>query len=509
MSADFEDETEEEHDADGEAATIEELLQRDRANIQGWLTRLPAMHTRAVAWLSSPDFEKYYDQAHPPLGLSILAMMFRPLLVRQFIGVLRARGLRSARRWKQYQALGSSGELWFAASVIVNSELRSEPQTPLPALLLVADDQSAFEIAASGLLGSLMGGLYAGEEDQKARPLLTRLLRDDEYTVWRRRRPPVEEAAGFEGTTLDILLTGQFLPPKDFGYIPVLAAPRSGPVVQIPWHIVTGQPSKVPPPMPAASAPPLPIPRAAVNKPAPSLFQRIIWYLFLAGILMGVVQMIFPSLRSDRPARKRPVVASKIDWSQDTSITSGFTPVPSSQYEVLQARNSPASGFLVQIPGNVVMGVTNIENSSAPAPRVLLGSGGAEVTLREEAFRQPESRAQIVESITGPKTCLRFQPQYEIKKGQVLRILYARGEYIDALVSLSEDDSYKSTSGPQLLTLASKSGPIKTGAKGCPVVDPATDTVVGVLKSAQNLGGWGRFDFETLCLPLPKNTSSQ
>ncbi len=249
-------------------ALHEELAACERS-VEEWIGRKDLIKARAIEWLHSDAFEKYYDAAHLERWLLFIIVFIKPFRIKELYTNGKRRIFHASKVKQAYLDLATMGEVWFVSPVIGNAQLRWAPTEYLPALVLGAEPQTTSDFMLGHVVAQMMAGIYMGDGDAEEHPNLAALMSTDEYHGWRRRKVPPEETNGMRCFAMDILLRGDCMPPPDIGFIPVLVMPGKGPVVQIPWHVVQGEPPPMPkqprqpspPPMPPAGGqgpPPLP-----------------------------------------------------------------------------------------------------------------------------------------------------------------------------------------------------------------------------------------------------------
>ncbi|QIF05319.1 DUF4261 domain-containing protein [Roseimicrobium sp. ORNL1] len=237
---------------------LQEALAELEKSVKEWMGKKDLIKERAIEWLRTDAFEKYYDDAHVPRWLFCIIAIIKPHLIKELYSHAK-RNIFHSRKVKQTCLdLATRGEVWFVSSVIANSQLRRTPDQYLPALVLGAESQTTQDFMLAHIVAEMMADIYMGGGGEGEHPKLAELMSTDEYHAWRRREVPAEETNGVRCFAMDIMLRGDCMPPPDTGFIPVLVMPGKGPVVQIPWHVVQG----APPPMPKAphqpSPPPMP-----------------------------------------------------------------------------------------------------------------------------------------------------------------------------------------------------------------------------------------------------------
>lgn len=199
---------------------------------------------RAAAWLRTPEFRNcYYDDAHFPDSLKFALEKELPKRqARESFQSVQHLGRQTPALRAQYQRLASEGEAWFAVPAIVNPAFASEPDTLLPCGVVVAPEQTREAILSSVFFASHAGSLYTGAGDARQYPGTARIMAKDDFRLFHREAFPVRETAGETFLYLSILLRKDWMPPDDAPFVPLLAMPgTSGAVMQIPWHVATGQ----------------------------------------------------------------------------------------------------------------------------------------------------------------------------------------------------------------------------------------------------------------------------
>lgn len=239
---------------------VAEVLHEMLDTVRTWTGRKDEIKRRAAGWLQSKAFDKFYDDQHTEWWIIAIAMtatmLFRPSNIPLMYRKGQREGLATGKRLRAYRELGRTGEVWFVSSVIGNTQIWEDTGTYHPALVLAAASQEPEDVLHGRMVAETMAGLYLGFEDPSAHPKLAGLMSTDEYQCWRRRAVPADGTDGLKCVAMDIMLRGDYLPPGDLGFIPVLAAPGgSGAVVQIPWHVITGTPPPMPQQQVASSRP--------------------------------------------------------------------------------------------------------------------------------------------------------------------------------------------------------------------------------------------------------------
>jgi hypothetical protein len=238
-------------------AVREELSECERS-VEEWMGKKDIIKARAIEWLRSDAFEKYYDQQHHEWWLIFIVALIKPLHVKELYTNAKRRIFHSAKVKQTYLDLATKGEVWFVSPVIANSQMRWTPGEYMPALVLGAEPQTTGDYMLGYVVAQMMADIYMGVGDGDRFPKLAELMSTDDYHAWRRRLVPLEETNGVRCFAMDIMLRGDCMPPPEIGFIPVLIMPGKGPVMQIPWHVVQGAPPPMPKQPRQPSPPPMP-----------------------------------------------------------------------------------------------------------------------------------------------------------------------------------------------------------------------------------------------------------
>lgn len=301
-------------DEDKLAPETEEAL----ARLEAWQPLRDTIRARAINWLRSPAFRTvYYDDAHVPLALKYA--LEQEMSKKESHGLwekIQFLGMQSPQLWNQYQQLATHGQVWFAVPMMTNPAFNTEIHAMLPCGVIVATEQSSMEILLAGVFAMVAYELYSGGGDKTRYPGTVRMMSDDRYRMFYREAFPLEETQGSHFTLLSVLLRNSWMPPDEVPFIPLLVMPGpKGAVVQIPWHIAIGSP---PPPgsmSPGRFADVAKVDRMADKMVAEhnskkwgcwNIISLIIWVVFLAGLIGGIVMMIFeePS-KAKKPSGNR------------------------------------------------------------------------------------------------------------------------------------------------------------------------------------------------------------
>lgn len=488
-----------------------------QAKIDAWLTHRDAIRARASAWLSSPEFRSsYYDDAHmPPITKVVLEGEMSKKEARETWQKLQYMGQQSPELWRQYQQLGTEGQVWLAVPLMVNPMFKQEVNTMLPCGVVVATEQNARDIMLAGLFAQAAYSTYIGESDPKEHPGTARMLANDEFRLFYREMFPVDEVQGMRLLYMGIMLRNSWMPPKDVPFIPLLAMPGpQGAVIQIPWHVVTGTP-----PLPDSVKPGRFADIAAFDRQTPAgprTKKRGCWdtislvatAIFLAGILGGV-SLQFMDKSGDQQAvaqaqpAKRQTFSNVSSWSQTSSLRSQASIVDPADYEPLIGENAAGSGFIFKIEAGFILAATSRHQFGNPdqPPRRLIDLDGLAVSLNtEQLIRQPDSQIQLVEGMSKPSTCLEYRSSEVLQDGDTLRLVLGKDRWIEG--KLEAAGSMSLSSPPALLRLQVQTSENVAGTSGSPIVHAKSGLVVGVMIGADKAEAPKFLIFETLRIVL-------
>jgi hypothetical protein len=495
---------------------MEDDIESQAALIQPWHERRDQMRERAAQWIRSAAFRGvFYDDAHPPLAAQ---MVLGQEMKRKEAVALRKKtevfGLQTPQLWKQYQDLAQNGVLVFGHVIIVNPGCADQPNHNLPCLVLVPEDQRAMAVAQAGGVAVWLGEIYAGLITDE--PALTKLLRDDEFQLFRRRTLPPHPMLRGEGHLLDLAVRLTWLPPEGMPFIPILIQPgRKGAAQQIPWSIATGTP-----PIPGSMQRGLWGEFADLDQEADRMvaqqnsqsgcrfwFHRVVSTVFFLGLGLGLLQYIkeqiwppAPPATSTPAAPVGPAAPSKstILWKQSSALRRQATPVAPEEYQPLQVSGTNSLGFLFTRSNNEVLAASPRADSTM-APGELWFGGQAHVQLdNKNVLIQPLSHIQLVTGISTTAQTLDFRSDEILEPGAEMLILTGQGDPIAGNLDVSKVQSLKSP--PRKLKLKGLPPEHPEILSGCPVILRKTGRVVGVAQAAAGSGAAPVVWFETLSL---------
>lgn len=223
---------------------MNEELDAIAAIVESWQASREVVRQRAAEWVNSRQFMvTFYDNAHIPANaLSVLTEHKGAKEAKRMCKEFSPLGEQSDRLLGQYRELGKNGQVFFSQGIITNPGFRTMPENSLPCLFLVSREQDTGSVVTAGVLASALGELYVMGEGAEEHPKTLKLLRDDEFRLFRRRSLPPEETSGFRAMLLDVQMRKSWMPPDTLPFVPLLMSPeQGGAVVQIPWYIVMGK----------------------------------------------------------------------------------------------------------------------------------------------------------------------------------------------------------------------------------------------------------------------------
>lgn len=227
-------------------AAVEEVCK----NLEKWLPYRENMRQRAAAWILSPEFvTTYYDDAHFPAEFQReLESVLPKDEAQKTIASIQHRGKQRPALLAQYMELATKGQLWFATPLMSNPAFDSKPETLLPCGVLVATNQTSESISLGELFAAHAYGLYVGDGDAAKYPGTARMMENDEFRLFYREAFPLEETQGQRFLYLCLLLKKEWMPPEEVPFVPMMALPgAAGAMMQIPWQVLSENPSAGPP----------------------------------------------------------------------------------------------------------------------------------------------------------------------------------------------------------------------------------------------------------------------
>lgn len=494
---------------------MEEELESFAALIQPWHEQREQMRARAAQWIRSAAFrDVFYDDAHPPLAAKVL--LAKELKRKEAAALLKNAdvfGVQKPELWQQYQELAEQGLVVFGQVIIINPDCSGNPHHNLPCLVLVPEDQSPMAVTQAGVVAAWLGEIYAGLIPEER--ALAKLLRDDDFQLFRRRTLPTHPMMRGEGHLLDVALRMSWLPTENMLFVPLLIKPgRRGAVLQIPWSIATGTP-----PVPGSMEPGIWAEYADLDREADRLvaeqkskrgcgfwIYRAMSAVFFLGLAMGLVQLVKDMIWPPPPvpasqSAAGPGAHSNIVWKQAAKIRRETTPVSPQAYRPLQLASNNGYAFLLALPEGPVV-AASARGSSTAAPGGLFSDGKPLLTLdTANVLTQRHSRIQLVTDISSKADTLAFDPDAVLEPGDIMLIIPAQGSPIPCTLALTKPHPLNAPAKKLQLTLPS---PGKSGdLSGCPVVRRKTGKAAGVLQAPDPSATPTIHSFETISLTPP------
>jgi hypothetical protein len=487
---------------------LHEATEEVSRRIEPWQAQRENMRLRCVAWLQSSAFRgAFYNDAHiPPALKEIIDARNAPQKAAETWKKMQIFGIQSNALWDQYQQLAQRGQIVFAQSVIVGPEFDKAPNESLPSVVLVPDEQDSINLTFGGLLASAVGALYATGAEAEDHPQILRLIKDDQFQLFRRRPLPPEETSGVRAQLFDLQMRKSWMPPEDVLFIPLLMLPGSGAVLQVPWSIATGA---TPAPdtmkdgkwteLTLSPATPPPVSNAAAGaNPKTGCSPKAL--LITAAVLACFGMVIWDGLQ------QKPVelnLNKPVHWAQPAELKQQITVVFADKYEPLTREGKQSPGFLFFAKPGVYLAATNRHPSGGAdtPPKSFQGLDDLTVTLDpNQIVLQPESQIQAVTAVSKPTTCLTFDAADKVAIGDELWLLQSSGKHITGRVSSFR--AHDLTEDPMTMQMA-VADPIADAAslRGSPIVRASTGHVVGVVQAATKSGSPKAIEFETLHLP--------
>ncbi|MBE7498127.1 MAG: DUF4261 domain-containing protein [Verrucomicrobiaceae bacterium] len=313
-------------------STVSEATQAAIKIAESILAAGDGIRNRASAWVLSKSFrETFYDDAHPPL--SVRHIYKRGMSKEEAEETWKTHqifGIQSPQLWAQYQRLAVEGILCFGTLMVHNPNFLTNPNSSVPCFVLMAYNMNALDMAITMGCADILTDIYTGIESPETFPKLAALAADDTFHLFRRRVLPTDETHGLLCVAVDVQLRKSWMPPPSHPFIPFLVMPGpEGAIVQIPWHIAMGT---VPPPgsmNPGRWANMTDVARhldKAVTEQNSkkigcwNIVSLIIWVIFVAGLIGGVVMMLF-----DEPSKAKKPSGTRKN-SQQTTIEKKANP---------------------------------------------------------------------------------------------------------------------------------------------------------------------------------------
>lgn len=494
--------------------TMEDPLESLADLIRPWHERRDQMRARAAQWIRSEAFRGvFYDDAHPPLAAQVL-------LGRELKGkdakALRKNtevfGLQTPELLKQYQDLADHGVLVFGRVIIVNPGCADQPNHNLPCLVLVPEDQSPLAVAKAAEVAEWLGEIYVGIITDE--PALAKLLRDDEFQLFRRRTLPSHPMMRGENHLFDLAVRLTWMPPERLPFIPLLIHPgRNGPALQIPWSIVTDTPA-----VPGSMERGIWGEFAELDQEADRMVAEqksrrgcryyinlVAGSVFFFGLGTGLLQLIKEQIWPPEPVPATEVKAvqtpkNNVVWEQSPEVRRRTTPVPAEEYRPLQLPGNYGYGFAFALPNSMVLAASSRGDSTGP-PKELLSEGKTHLTLDSDDFlTQRHSYIQLVTAIPTRAGTLAFHPDTILKPGEAMLILAPTGPPIPCTLDISQPHPLNSPAKKLKLKLDIAQLDNSGNLSGCPVVLTKTGRVAGVLIAPEGSASPTVRWFETLSL---------
>ena len=204
-----------------------------------------AQRARALRFLHSPRFGRYYERAHIPRRdyvrmslLQCLSVIGIPVAVRALIG-MRNRQFPSEDLRRRYAALEQTGRVVEGQLVINNVALHGNPSACAPALVLAdLEGTDAGDERAHAASGEIVERLFLEKASSDLERRVARLIADEVYQDFRRRELPREFTGGRSLHFLDVMIDNELLEGGDLfraGRLYFLVDPApGGPVLLIP-----------------------------------------------------------------------------------------------------------------------------------------------------------------------------------------------------------------------------------------------------------------------------------
>lgn len=497
-----------------EAGKLDEDSARLVSEFDTWLAMRDMIRARAVAWIRSDAFKtSSYNESHIPQHFKeSLGRYMSEKRSEDMLQQLKFFGEQSPQMWAQYQQLATHGEVMFACAFLCNPGFNTDPDALLPCGLVAAENQNSMDLILSVVLGDIIGDIYKGNDDAaKERPGVASLVADDQYRVFRRDVLPPEETGDVPFLLLSVLLRKSWMPPDDVPIVPLLAIPgRHGAMVQIPWHVAMGTPP------PVTSRQGSRWDRLLKRNKLVSYGCLLAAGLFILLIIGGGIELVkyFRSLpTNERLGNKAPTEATSHarrtistvrSWVQPPDIGSNVTAVQTEEYQPLAIGGLLGSGFLIKTDEGLILAASrwSLGQEKNKVPGEIKDREGLTATLDQKQYiRQPESQIQLVTALSKPASCLNHQPADLLKNGDVLRVIRAKGDWVEGALETQKEVRLNRAS--TLLQMRVSPDKDVVGRSGCPVVHAKTGRVVGILLRADKTLAPNVLEFETLCVRRP------